>query len=223
MSSILLFHICAGAIALLAGYAVAFIKKGQVAHKYLGRTYVVAILFLGLSGTYIAILREVPLSLLNGLVLCYLVLSSLNTVWQSPARINYFDKLLFVFVTLIILGFVWYGYQASHTVGGKLGGFGIEAFAVFGSIMVCFWIGDYRNLKQGGLRGKSRLIRHLWRMYFPLMMSTAAFFLGQSRHLPEIVQRIEFLLVPLLFVVFTAVFWVVKVGTEKFRMNQIHS
>ncbi len=221
--SILLIHILAGAIALLTGYAVAFIKKGQLAHKYLGRTYVAAMLSLGLSGTYIAVFRQVPISILNGLVLCYLVLSSLNTIWQSPGKTNYFDKLLFIFVSFIILGFVWYGYQASHAVGGKLGGFGIEAFAVFGSMMVCFWIGDYLNLKQGGSRGKNRLIRHLWRMYFPLMMSTAAFFFGQSRHLPEAVQRIEFLLVPLLLVIFTAVFWVVKVGTEKFRMNQIHS
>lgn len=223
MLSILLFHIFSGAIALLAGYAVTFIKKGQVAHKYLGRTYVVAMLSLGLSGTYIAIFREVPLSILNGLVLCYLVLSSLNTVWQPPESINYFDKLLFIFVTFIIIGFVWYGYQSSHAAGGKLGGFGIEAYAVFGSVMVCFWIGDYRNLKQGGSRGKSRLIRHLWRMYFPLIMSTAAFFLGQARHLPEVIQRIELLLVPVMFVVFAALFWVVKVGTEKFRMNQARS
>lgn len=223
MFSILLFHIYAGAIALLTGYAVIFLKKAQVVHRYLGRVYVITMLSLGLSGTYIAVFREVPLSILNGLVLCYLVLSSINTVWQSPEKINYFDKLLFVFVTFIIFGFVWYGYQTNLTASGKLGGFGIEAYAAFGSVMVCFWVGDYRNLKQGGSRGKSRLIRHLWRMFFPLIMSTAAFFFGQSRHLPEAIQRIELLLAPLTFVVFTAFFWVVKVGTGKFRMSQIRT
>lgn len=220
MSSILLFHICAGAIGLLAGYAVIFIKKGQVSHKYLGRTYVLAMLSLGLTGTYIAVVREVPLSILNGLVLCYLVLSSLNTIWQTPRQVNFLDKLLFAFVFFIILGFVWYGYQTSQAEGGKLGGFGIEAYVVFGSVMIFCCIDDYRNLKRGGSGGNSRLVRHLWRMFFPLFMSTAAFFLGQAKHLPEVLQRTELLLIPVLFVFFTALFWVVKVRAEKFRMNQ---
>mgnify|MGYP005999744031 CR=1 FL=1 len=73
MSSILLFHIFAGAVALLAGYTVICVKKGQVAHKYLGRAYVIAMLSLGLTGTYIAVVRGIPLSILNGLVLCYFV------------------------------------------------------------------------------------------------------------------------------------------------------
>lgn len=220
MSSILLFHICAGAIGLLAGYAVIFTKKGQASHKYLGRTYVFAMLTLGLTGTYIAIFREVPLSILNGLVLCYFVMSSLNTIWQAPKQINVIDKLLFAFVIFITLSFVWYGYQTSQAEGGKLGGFGIEPFVVFGSVMVFCCIGDYRNLKRGGSEGNSRLVRHLWRMFFPLFMSTAAFFLGQAKHLPDEVQRIEVLITPVLFVAVAALFWVVKVRSEKFRMSR---
>lgn len=211
MSSLLLFHIFTGAVALLAGYAVILVKKGQVAHKYLGRVYVIAMLSLGLTGTYIAFVREVPLSILNGLVLCYLVFSSLNTIRQGPKRTNVWDNVLFGLVVFIILGFAWYGYQTTQAEGGKLGGFSIEAYLFFGSIMLLCCIGDYLNLKQGGLTGNRLLVRHLWRMFFPLFMASAAFFLGQAKHLPEVLQRIEFLLVPVVLVIFAALFWVIKV------------
>lgn len=210
LQSIVLFHILWGAIALFAGYAVIICNKGQTSHKYLGRTYVIAMLFLGLSGSYIAIIQKVPLSFLNGLVLCYFVLSALNTIWQPAKTINKIDKQLFTFVCLLLIGFVWYAYQAAIAPSGKLGGFGVPAYVVFGSVILGCAIADFRYIRMGGKHGKSRLIRHLWRMFFPLFMSTAAFFFGQAKHLPMALQRIEFLIVPVLFVILTAIYWVAK-------------
>lgn len=212
-----MFHICAGAIALLAGYSVIVAKKGQMAHKYLGRVYVLAMLALGLTGTYIAIIREIPLSMLNGLVLCYFVLSSINTIWQAPKQTNAYDKLLFTFVILITIGFGWYSYLITQIESKELGGFGIEAYIVFGSVMVLCCFGDCRFLIRGGLSGNSRLVRHLWRMFFPLLMSTAAFFLGQAKHLPESVQRIELLLLPVVLVVLTTIYWITKMQLKQIK------
>ncbi|MBU2883191.1 DUF2306 domain-containing protein [Psychrosphaera sp. B3R10] len=217
LSFFLVFHICAGAIALLAGYSVIVAKKGQMAHKYLGRVYVVAMLALGLTGTYIAIIREIPLSMLNGLVLCYFVLSSINTIWQAPKQTNAYDKLLFTFVILITIGFGWYSYLITQLESKELGGFGIEAYLVFGSVMVLCCFGDCRFLIRGGLSGNSRLVRHLWRMFFPLLMSTAAFFLGQAKHLPESIQRIELLLLPVVLVVLTTIYWITKMQLKQIK------
>lgn len=219
LSFFLVFHICAGAIALLAGCSVIVAKKGQVAHKYLGRVYVVAMLALGLTGTYIAIMGEIPLSMLNGLVLCYFVLSSINTVWQAPKQTNIYDKLLFTFVILITIGFGWYAYLITQIESKELGGFGIEAYIVFGSVMVLCCFGDCCFLMRGGLSGNSRLVRHLWRMFFPLLMSTAAFFLGQAKHLPESIQRIELLLLPVVLVVLTTIYWVIKMRFKLIKIN----
>lgn len=217
LSFFLVFHICAGAIALLAGYSVIIAKKGQLAHKYLGRVYVVAMLALGLTGTYIAITREIPLSMLNGLVLCYFVLSSVNTIWQPPKQTNALDKLLFTFVIMITIGFGWYSYLITQIESKELGGFGIEAYVVFGSAMALCCIGDCRYLIRGGLSGNSRLVRHLWRMFFPLLMSTAAFFLGQAKHLPESMQRIELLLLPVVLVVLTTIYWITKMQLKQIK------
>lgn len=219
LSFFLVFHICAGAIALLAGYSVIVARKGQMAHKYLGRVYVVAMLALGLTGTYIAIIREIPLSMLNGLVLCYFVLSSINTIWQTPKQTNAYDKLLFILVILITIGFGWNSYLITQLESKELGGFGIEAYIVFGVVMVLCCFGDCRFLIRGGLSGNSRLVRHLWRMFFPLLMSTAAFFLGQAKHFPESIQRIEFLLIPVILVVVTTVYWVIKMRFKLILIN----
>lgn len=219
VSFFLVFHICAGAIALLAGYSVIIAKKGQLAHKYLGRVYVVAMLALGLTGTYIAIMRGIPLSMLNGLVLCYFVLSSINTIWQAPKQTNAYDKLLFTFVIMITIGFGWYSYLITQIESKELGGFGIEAYIVFGSVMALCCIGDYRFLIRGGLSGNSRLVRHLWRMFFPLLMSTAAFFLGQAKHLPESLQRTELLMLPVISVVITIIYWSVKLQVKRTELS----
>lgn len=210
LASTVLLHIIAGAIALLSGYAVILCNKGKKAHKFLGRLYVIAMLVLGLTGTYVATIFDVPLSILNGLVLCYFVLSALNIAWQPANRVNGFDKILFVFVLAITAGFVWYSYQTTLVPSGELGGFGIQAYIVFGCVMAVCTVADYRFIKKGGHSGKDKLVRHLWRMFFPLFMSTAAFFFGQARHLPEALQRIEFLVIPVALVVVIAIYWVVK-------------
>ncbi len=221
--SLLTFHISAGAIALLAGYAVIFVNKGGTSHKYLGRCYVVSMLALGLTGTYIAVSRQIPLSILNGLVLCYFVLSSLNVIRQPARRSNTLDNLLFAFVLMLTLGFAWYAFQATQVDGGKLGGFGVEAYLVFGSVMLVCCIADFRYIKSGGLSGNSRLIRHLWRMFFPLFMSTAAFFLGQAKHLPEPLRKPEILLTPVFLVIVSAIYWTFKVSGKGSKFRKVFS
>ena len=215
LSSIVIFHIFAGAIALLAGYTVICLPKGEACHKYLGRTYVVAMLSLGISGSYIAALRDVPLSMLNGLVLCYFVLSSLNIIWQKPNRTNLIDKILFVFLVMLTISFAWYTYQTTQAIDGQVGGFGAAAYVVFGSVMLICSLADSLYIKRGGLCGSTRLTRHVWRMFFPLLMSTAAFFLGQAKHLPELFQRIELLLIPVALVILSGGYWVLKVNKLK--------
>lgn len=212
MFYLVMFHFMTGAIALLAGYSVIICKKGEASHRILGRIYVVSMLLLGLTGTIVALEREVPLSMMNGLVLCYFVLSALNIIWQPANRSNSYDKLLLLFAAMLTMGFAWFSYQTTQNHDGKLGGFGIAAYIAFGSVMAFCTIADYRYVKRGGLSGSSRLVRHLWRMFFPLFMSTAAFFLGQSKHLPQALQQIEFVLAPVVLVILAAIYWIIKVS-----------
>ena len=94
--------------------------------------------------------------MLNGLVLCYFVLSSLNTIRKPANCINLFDKVLLGFAFILTIAFAWYAYQTTQVYGGKLGGFGIQAYIAFGSVMFFSTIADINYIKMGGLSGKKQ-------------------------------------------------------------------
>ena len=208
MNSIVFLHVVAGTIAILAGFTAPFTRKGQKAHKLLGLAFFASILTLGLSGAVVAWIREVPLSFLNGLLISYFVVTSFNVIKQRPDSINWIDQCMAVCAVLLTGGFVYYALQAASAPEGKLGGFGSTAFIAFGIVALICAISDIRFIFKRGFSGKQRIVRHLWRMFFPLLMSTAAFFLGQAKLFPDMLQKIEFLLVPVIFVLLSMLSWV---------------
>lgn len=70
-----------GVVGVVSGFAVIGAKKGVKPHRVLGRAFVIAMLCLGLSGAVVAWVRDIPLSLLNGLLIGYFVL----TAYQAQA------------------------------------------------------------------------------------------------------------------------------------------
>lgn len=215
MSLLVLLHIIAGTIAISSGIAAPFAKKGGKAHKLLGLAFLTSILILGLSGAFVAWIRDIPLSFLNGLLISYFVVTSFNVIKLKPNSINVIDKCMAVVSTLLTVGFIYYALKASQVPSGELGGFGSPVFFAFGAVALVSAFGDIRFLIKKGLSGKQRLLRHLWRMFFPLFMSTAAFFLGQAKLFPETLQRIEILFAPVVFVIFIMFFWIVVIALGK--------
>lgn len=216
MLSILIFlHIAAGAVALFSGFFTILATKGNAKHKRYGKIYVYTMLILGTTGVIVASVRDIPLSMLNGLIICYFVLSSLSAIRNPEYQTNRFDKALAVFAWIMVFAFAWFAYQVSQSEDGQLGGFGIAEYIVFGSVMLFSAIADLRYLLKSGLSTVQKLVRHLWRMFFPLFMATAAFFLGQAKLFPESLQSIELLAIPVLFVLITMIYWWAKVAMKK--------
>ena len=172
-------------------------------------------LLLGVTGIVVAITRNIPLSMLNGAVLCYFVLSSLSAIRNAEYEISLYDKLLTVFSWGLVFAFAWYAFQVTKTESGQLGGFGIAEYIVFGSVMLFSAIADIRYLVKSGLSTVQKLVRHIWRMFFPLFMATAAFFFGQAKLLPKSLQSIEILAIPVLFVIISMIYCSVIVAMKK--------
>jgi hypothetical protein len=53
--------------------------------------------------------------------------------------------------------------------------------------------GDIRMLASGGIAGRQRITRHLWRMCFGLFIATGSFFLGQQQVFPAFLRGSIFL------------------------------
>ena len=221
LNFLIVIHFVSGAIGLLSGFVVIALTKGNKTHKRIGQVYFYSMLLLGVSGVIVAATRSIPLSLLNGLVICYFVLTSLQTIRFSNDTLNIYDKILTGLAWIIVLGFGAAIMQVTASPTGKLGGFGLSEYIAFGTVMLLSAVSDIRYLLTNGLSKSQRLVRHIWRMFFPLFMSTAAFFLGQAKLFPAALQKIELLIAPVIIVMVAMVYWVVKTSykNKKLRAN----
>jgi hypothetical protein len=93
-----------------------------------------------------------------------------------------------------------------------------------GSICLLAAAGDVRMLLRGGVRGATRIARHLWRMCFGLFIATGSFFMGPSnrplrlltavrlgQHLPPALFSTGLYLVLTISPLVLLIFWLVRV------------
>ena len=83
---------------------------------------------------------------------------------------------------------------------------------------------DLRLLKAGQIVGAQRLVRHLWRMCFAMLIATGSFFTGQMQVFPEIVRNsalfgVPILVIPVLLVLLTTLYWLGRTLFKRQRTN----
>jgi hypothetical protein len=91
---------------------------------------------------------------------------------------------------------------------------------MFGVIAVLAGVGDLRMIRAGGLEGKPRLKRHLWRMCAALFIAAASFFLGPVARIPEPLRLPALRLIPLA-VLLTMVYWLWRLRRKRFSSAAI--
>lgn len=208
---LVLIHIVAGTIGLLSGVAAVSFRKGSKRHKYAGLVFLISMLLLFLSGSWVAFIRSISLSLANGILASYLVATGWMAMKQPAQTITKFDRIS-LFIAVFTCGMlVLFAIEAANSESGKLDGFSAPAFIFFALIAALSSIGDIRMIIRGGVSGKDRVLRHLWRMFFPFFMATAAVFLGQAKIFPGFMQNIFVLVSPVVLVVITMIYWALKV------------
>ncbi|WP_462163314.1 hypothetical protein [Pseudoalteromonas xiamenensis] len=215
LTFLLIFHITMGTIGIISGFCVIGIKKGNALHKRIGRVFFITMFFMGLSGCLVAWVKHIPLSMLNGGLVCYLVLSAFMAMRRNTAALIKLSKGLFVFGLLLVTGYSSYFYFALGASSTLNGGFGPSAFAVFGLITVYALGEDLCYLLSNRVSKRFMLIRHLWRMLFPLFMASAAVFLGQAKHFPVLLVKNGVLIIPVAFVLLCLFYWVGKTWVQK--------
>lgn len=72
-------------------------------------------------------------------------------------------------------------------------------------------LGDLRVVVRRGIAGAQRLTRHLWRTCFALFIAAGSQFLGQPMVFPEPIRGTAVLYAPVLLVIGTMVFWLIRV------------
>ena len=210
--SLVLVHIVAGLSAIVAGAVALCVTKGGTLHRKSGMVFVVTMAVMASMGAYIASTKlYIPFQKFNvmaGVFTLYLVGSSLLTV-QPHAGKRWID----IAALVVALGIATFslGLAAFGLTAAKFSWFPTVPAVIFGTVALLAAIGDVRMLRAGGLQGKHRIARHLWRMCVALFIATGSFFAGQAKVFPVEYRSAFVIFGPMLLVLAAMIYWWVRV------------
>jgi len=221
MHASLVVHVVAGSVALLAGYAALYATKGAPFHRRSGTVFVCAMLVMSFLGVMIAAVRSVApsVNIPAGVLTAYMVITGLIAVRPLPARVRTLELLLMVIALVVGLTTLGFALEAVASPTGK-GRDGMPSFPffLFGIVGTLAGVLDFHVIRAGGLTGAARVARHLWRMSFALFIAALSFFLGQADKFPKAVRIMPLLVLPVVAVLVTMLYWLWRVRLRR-RMS----
>ncbi len=213
LSIFITIHVIAGSIGLLSGAAALIFQKGARYHRKAGNVFFISMLIMGATAAGVAVYVSKPLSVVGGVLVFYLVATSWATVMRKEGKKGVFE-IGAMLTALVIAAFAYYfGMEVMGSETGIYEGSSSTPgpYFFFGSIALLGALLDAKMIWSGGIFGKQRILRHLWRMCFALFMAVASFFLGQPQIFPEAIRGTLILFVPVLIVIVAMVFWLIRV------------
>lgn len=205
MSPIMVLHISFGALALLCGVTAMLLRKGGRWHRFAGNSFFVSMIIVTLSAVCLAIrLSEFPYI---PILVLYLIVTSWVTVKRPDEVTGKFEIGAFMIVSALAISMLTLGLMTSgNTEGNDESGL----LLLFGGFAALFSILDLNMIIRGGLFGRHRIVRHLWRMCFAMTGALAAF-MDQDRFIPEVILEYRINAMVLLFMLAMIVLWMYRV------------
>lgn len=204
-------HIAGGALALIGGGIALFARKGDTLHRGSGVLFSAAMLLLATSAIPLAVSAEKPTSLMGGVLVIYLVVTSLMTIRRSHRRLDWAYIVSMLAALSIAIAFAWLGFSGLNSADGTIYGLSPLPMFVFGATAFLAALGDLRVLVAREIRRPCRIARHLWRMCFALLLAAVSFFLGQADVIPDPIRYTPLLAIPPLAVIILLIYWMVRV------------
>ena len=213
-------HISAGTVALFAGIFALSAAKGGTLHRGTGTVFVIAMLVMAIFADYLAVVRPDQLpNLLVGTFTFYLIVTAWLTVSRSEGQIGRMEKGAFALILCLFLPFLLLSFQLATGMTPFLKsqnpfrGPVLVAMYVFTLITGIAALTDLKVLISGGIRGRARIERHLWRMCLGLAIAAGSAF---TNGFPRLLPKGTHVPLPLLFapqfIVFGMLFfWLIRV------------
>jgi uncharacterized membrane protein len=194
-------HIIAAVIALAFGYVALFAAKGGTLHRKTGLFFVYAMMVMALTAAVIAAMTSVSSSVIAGLLTFYFVVTGMLTVRKAAVPRWVHVTAIAVAVSVGLLAF---GAGRDMLLRGRP-----EAapLFIFGLMALLGAAGDIRVLRNGGIEGKRRIKRHLWRMCFAMWVAAASFFWGPPNRVPELIRYPLLFPIPVLAPIVVMLYW----------------
>ncbi len=210
-SPVLLLHIASGTLGMLSGFVAVFLRKGSRQHGLAGNVFVIAMLSLSSTGVFLAIMKSQPGNILGGTLTFYLVATAWMTAKRHEAKTSMFDWGGLLVVGALAAVEVVLGLEAAMSPTGLKYDYPPGPYFFMGSVAVLATVGDIRMLLRGGISGKQRIARHLWRMCFALFIAAASIFMARQQLFPDLLRKTGALLFLSFLPLMLMIFWLVRV------------
>ncbi len=202
---ILVIHICGGVVGLLSGVAAVSLRKGSPRHRMAGNIFFISMLTMGSTAALLG-------NVFGGALTLYLVTTGWLTGRRPEGQTTIFDWGALLFGLAVGVPILTDGLRiVSGSIPPKPG-VPVGMILFLGSVVLLAAAGDVRMLVRGGVFGRQRVARHLWRMCFGLFIATGSF-LAQRRVLAFLGGPKILLLSVLPLIVM--IFWLIRVRFKK--------
>lgn len=208
---IALLHLIVGTVTVLAGALALISKKGRILHRFSGNLFFACMLLLCLSGLYLSFSRSITFTIYLALLAIYLVATGWVAVKRRDGAIGLFETMAMLAIFLAGLACAISGILTPTSPAAAQDVPPAGAYYVLAALAMFFGVLDVHVVRRGGVAGKHRIARHLWRMCFAMFIAVTIFFLGNSNVLPEFLQDPGLLNLPILAVVILMIFWLCRV------------
>lgn len=217
----MLIHVLAGALGLLSGYVALSVSKGARLHRKSGTLFVWVMVTMSMTGLLVSAARGVApaINVPTALLTFYLVITGMTSVGARGGWSRRLDVAAMIMAFAMAAGC---GVLAVAAIGkgGAAAGMAYP-LVLFGIAAMIGGVGDRRMIRDGALKGASRLRRHLWRMCFALFLSSIAFYLGPDR-LPAVLRipalRVGAVLVPIIAIAY----WNWRFRAKRSPIGRLH-
>jgi uncharacterized membrane protein len=220
LQTMLIIHIIAGSLALLAGTVAILTKKGSRVHNKSGKIYYWSMILIGLTAFSIAIPKGNMFLLMIGGFSTYMTLTGYRYLqFKRNPELKYgnwdFTFILIGFLTLIIPSIYF-----TNIGWTKIGGFAI-VFGVFGLFLFSMLIGDIINSKKISSYPKTWFLQmHITRMMGAFIATFTAFLVINWESDPVyIAWLLPTVIFTPLIIYFRRKYQLLKKGAQPMRMN----
>jgi uncharacterized membrane protein len=210
-SPMLFLHICAGTIGGLSGFVAVFLRKGSRRHRIIGNVFFVAMLVLGGSGAYMAVMKSQVPNVLAGTLTCYMVATAWVTARRREGEPGIFDRVALLTILAVAATEWTFGIQAITSPAGTKFGYPAWPYFIFGSVALLAALGDILMLVRRGVSGTQRTARHLWRMCMALFIASGSVFLARAHLFPAVLQKTGALVFLGFLPLILMVFWLIRI------------
>ena len=171
---------------------------------------------MSIAGGVYAVIDPQAINVLAATLTIYLVLTSWHagkTKVLSRGRVEVAGLVAIFLVTSITLGLAGY---ILLTPAESVHGYGADAYLTIGLMALVALIADISLLIRGRVEGRSRIVRHLWRMCLSYFIAAGSLFEGPGvKIFSEAIQQSGLLALPVPLVMLYTLFWLIKMHLPK--------